>query len=284
MARIPVPDQVQNSVLLKSRRRCCLCFWLNGLDEVVKGQIAHLDRNNENAAEDNIVFLCHNHHDEYDGMTSTSKGLREGEVRKWRNELYREMEYRFRSVRKRDLSLKILQFAFVGVDGRFTAVFKLTNVGEVEIKRPTVSIKLPSGVNGEVPRRSDPDAFAEMPALYGMVESIEDLFEPNGRVGIISPLPPLNSILLTGHSVSFDALGFNIASSPIGTELTLEYRIDAEDMTPICETLHHTIAATSNWFLRHMFEGELGSLKKDSAFGRAVAQIYTQGNEILFEK
>jgi hypothetical protein len=105
MPRKAIPDEVQNSVLLKSRRRCCLCFWLEGSDNVVKGQIAHLDQNHENADEENLVFLCYNHHDEYDSRTSTSKGLREGEVRKWRDELYREMEYRFRTVQPRALTI-----------------------------------------------------------------------------------------------------------------------------------------------------------------------------------
>ena len=84
MARKAVPESTQNNVLLKSRRRCCLCFWLTGRDEVVKGQIAHLDQNYENPDEDNLVFLCYDHHDEYDSRTSTSKGLREGEVRRRR--------------------------------------------------------------------------------------------------------------------------------------------------------------------------------------------------------
>ena len=76
MARKPIPDETQNAVLLKSRRRCCLCFWLEGTDEVRKGQIAHLDQNNENSDEDNLVFLCLDHHDEYDGKTSTTKGFK----------------------------------------------------------------------------------------------------------------------------------------------------------------------------------------------------------------
>jgi hypothetical protein len=105
MTRKAISDEVQNSVLLKSRRRCCLCFWLEGIDNVVKGQIAHLDQNPENADEQNLVFLCYDHHDEYDSRTSTSKGLREGEVRKWRDELYREMEYRFRTVQSRALTI-----------------------------------------------------------------------------------------------------------------------------------------------------------------------------------
>jgi hypothetical protein len=98
MVRKAIPDATQTSIFLKSRRRCCLCFWLQGEDEVKKGQLAHLDGDNENAAEDNLVFLCLEHHDEYDSTPRLSKGLREQEVRRWRDELYKEMEYRFRTV------------------------------------------------------------------------------------------------------------------------------------------------------------------------------------------
>lgn len=96
MARKAIADAWQIDVLIKSRRRCCVCFWLNGTDEIQKGQIAHLDKNNRNSAEENLVFLCMDHHDEYDGKTRQSKGLREKELRHWRDELYREMTYRFR--------------------------------------------------------------------------------------------------------------------------------------------------------------------------------------------
>lgn len=50
---------------------------------ISRGQIAHLDQNNENFDEDNLVFLCLEHHDEYDSKTRTSKGLRLEEVKRW---------------------------------------------------------------------------------------------------------------------------------------------------------------------------------------------------------
>ena len=110
MARKPIPDDTQNAILLKSRRRCCLCFWLKGIDEVQKGQIAHLDQDNANPAEENLAFLCFDHHDDYDGTTRLAKGLKPNEVRHWRDELYREMEYRFRSFQKRGFELSIIGF------------------------------------------------------------------------------------------------------------------------------------------------------------------------------
>lgn len=95
MARKAIPDDVQQRILTRSRRRCCLCFWLTGRDEVQKGQIAHLDQDNENADEENLAFLCFDHHDEYDGVPRLAKGLRESEVRHWRDLLYAEMNIAF---------------------------------------------------------------------------------------------------------------------------------------------------------------------------------------------
>lgn len=75
-------------VLLKSGRRCCLCFGLKADHGVKKGQIAHLGRDPANDRPDNLVFLCLEHHDEYDSRTSQSKSLQIGEVKAYRKKLY----------------------------------------------------------------------------------------------------------------------------------------------------------------------------------------------------
>ena len=76
-------------VLLKSRRRCCLCFGLKGDQGVKKGQIAHLDHDPANNRPDNLAFLCFEHHDQYDSPTSQSKSLQTDEVKAHRKKLYR---------------------------------------------------------------------------------------------------------------------------------------------------------------------------------------------------
>jgi hypothetical protein len=97
--RSPIPIPTERAVLIKSRRRCCLCFWLEGIDKVQQGQIAHLDHDRTNNNEDNLCFLCtKEHHDDYDSRRSQSKGLKKGEVKYYRNELYKEMELRFYSL------------------------------------------------------------------------------------------------------------------------------------------------------------------------------------------
>jgi hypothetical protein len=74
--------------LLASGRRCCLCVFLDGLDEVRKGQIAHLNRDPSKSNFESLVWLCLDHHDEYDSRTSQSKGLTVAEVTAYRDRLY----------------------------------------------------------------------------------------------------------------------------------------------------------------------------------------------------
>jgi len=79
MARKRVPSNTQTAVLVRSRRRCCICFGLHRDLELKGGQIAHLDHDSTNSAEDNLAYLCLDHHDEYDSSTSQRKGLTVGE-------------------------------------------------------------------------------------------------------------------------------------------------------------------------------------------------------------
>ena len=96
--RKSLPAATERAVLVKSRRRCCLCYWLEAKDERQKGQIAHLDKDRNNHKEDNLCFLCFDDHDAYDSKTSQSKNLEKGEIKHYRNELYKEMELRFHAL------------------------------------------------------------------------------------------------------------------------------------------------------------------------------------------
>jgi hypothetical protein len=87
-ARPKIPNQVQTQLLRRSRRRCALCFGLEGDCATKKGQIAHLDRDRTNNALENLCWLCLEHHDEYDTKTSQAKGLTRDEVRACRDALY----------------------------------------------------------------------------------------------------------------------------------------------------------------------------------------------------
>jgi hypothetical protein len=91
MARVPIDPSVQANVLTKSRRRCCICFGLNRDYGLKQGQIAHIDRDSSNAKEENLAFMCLEHHDWYDSTTSQSKGPQPAEAKHYRNELYSAM-------------------------------------------------------------------------------------------------------------------------------------------------------------------------------------------------
>lgn len=88
MARKPVPKSFETAVLVRSRRRCCICFGLDRDTRLKAGQIAHLDRNSANHMEKNLAFLCFHHHDEYDSRSSQRKNFTIGEVKALREELY----------------------------------------------------------------------------------------------------------------------------------------------------------------------------------------------------
>lgn len=90
--RSRVPTPIETAVLTKSRRRCCLCVYLDGIDIKRRGQVAHLNRDRADNRFDNLVWLCLDHHDEYDSRTSQSKGLTTEEVRHYRDLLLKRFE------------------------------------------------------------------------------------------------------------------------------------------------------------------------------------------------
>lgn len=75
-------------MLEQSRRRCALCFFFHGDLSEKRGQIAHLDDDRSNSAEDNLAFLCLDHHSLYDTTTSQHKGYTIDEAKKARQQLY----------------------------------------------------------------------------------------------------------------------------------------------------------------------------------------------------
>ncbi len=85
--RTTIPPDAVADVLVTSRRRCCICFALSGDSTEKKGQVAHLNRDASNSSAENLVFLCFEHHDQYDSHTSQSKGLTVEEVRRYRVQL-----------------------------------------------------------------------------------------------------------------------------------------------------------------------------------------------------
>ena len=79
---------IEARVLMRTARRCCLCFrYRHDFDEKI-GQIAHLDHDSSNSSEENLVFLCLEHHSLYDSRNSQHKNFTIMEVIAARDELY----------------------------------------------------------------------------------------------------------------------------------------------------------------------------------------------------
>jgi hypothetical protein len=72
------------SVLLRSRRRCAVCY-VSGNEDARSGAVSLLDRSGSRNDPDNLVFLCLEHHRQLDAGTMST------DVRKARRELYRAM-------------------------------------------------------------------------------------------------------------------------------------------------------------------------------------------------
>jgi hypothetical protein len=88
VVRVKTTDSVEAEVLLKSARRCPLCYYLNGDLNEQHGQIAHLDQNRANSAQENLAFMCMPHHSLYDSRTSQHKNYTLAEIMAMRDVLY----------------------------------------------------------------------------------------------------------------------------------------------------------------------------------------------------
>jgi hypothetical protein len=91
-ARAHIPEHIQHRVLDRSRRRCALCVHFDNDWAQKQGQIAHLDRDPSNFAEDNLAFLCLPHHDDYDTKRRQTKNLTILEAKTARDRLYASIE------------------------------------------------------------------------------------------------------------------------------------------------------------------------------------------------
>src|ERR1700676_2693725 len=87
-SRKRTPTDIETAVLAKSARRCALCFHLNGDLTEKRGQIAHLDGDRTNSAEDNLAYMCLDHHSLFDSTTKQHNNYTIPEVKAARAKLY----------------------------------------------------------------------------------------------------------------------------------------------------------------------------------------------------
>ncbi|MCL4267814.1 MAG: hypothetical protein KJ069_31900 [Anaerolineae bacterium] len=137
MSRPNIPELIQQKVLQRSRRRCCLCFGLEFDLSYKRVQIAHLDQDRTNNDVDNLVALCQLHHDEYDSVYRQTKRITIEEAKHYRNQLHSVLEQRHENlilslspkpgIRERDianLSADLLGQVVAEFDREFTSLEK----------------------------------------------------------------------------------------------------------------------------------------------------------------
>jgi hypothetical protein len=89
MPRKSWPENVRTQILIKSKRICAMCFYFESDWSVkTRGQIAHVDRDPSNAEMENGAYLCKNHHDEYDMVSTQSVRFDPAELKQARESLY----------------------------------------------------------------------------------------------------------------------------------------------------------------------------------------------------
>ncbi|ECZ6324423.1 hypothetical protein C5G84_02150 [Salmonella enterica] len=93
--RKEIPDNVQANIMEKSAARCAICYGTRmNTDAVypVPGfQLAHIDRNAANSAENNLALLCIPCHSMYDSTFRQAKNYRPENIRRWRDQLYEDV-------------------------------------------------------------------------------------------------------------------------------------------------------------------------------------------------
>ena len=107
MKRKPTPRTIAHAVFTKSRRRCALCYYWDGDGSWKKGHLAHIDRDPSRNAEENLAFLCLEHHDTYDSKSRQTKGILPDELQTAKKYLEDQVAKDFLALVKRPSSTQL---------------------------------------------------------------------------------------------------------------------------------------------------------------------------------
>lgn len=184
--RRSIPKDLEAKILMRSARRCCLCFYLDDDVNEKLGQLAHLDRDGSNNSEDNLAFLCLHHHSVYDSHTNQHRLYTITEVKEARKRLYE------------DVSRRVAKDWVLVLDGKFDQhskekVEKIVEELRKVLDDPTLTIRKITPGSITVHLEGDSDAyktFKELVETGGLtsIEGLRILNVENNHSAVQSPL------------------------------------------------------------------------------------------------
>ena len=78
VSRVPIPQKVQDAVLVANRHSCCVC-------QKQKVQLHHIDENPSNNHESNLAALCLEHHDMASMQIGLTKKLQASQIKRYKD-------------------------------------------------------------------------------------------------------------------------------------------------------------------------------------------------------
>lgn len=162
----------EDAVLIKCRRRCCLCVYFNGDHRRRNGQLAHMNKDRSSPREEDLVFLCTDiHHNEFDSVTRQCKNVTQGELRHYKAKLED-------AVANGELGLQEacpgepvgLRFAAIEVADE-SSWFEMSEHNGEDFTLFTHAWRGASG-EGELPASKDPDPIFDVTMLNGGANTV----------------------------------------------------------------------------------------------------------------
>ena len=227
MKRKRILKETESEILLKSGRRCCLCYGLYGDFKVKRGQLAHVNRDSSNSEFDNLAFLCLEHHDIYDSRTSQSKSITESEVKFYRNILYKDVENQLPRLEKQiessekekidqieafhsfieslrglqSISSSILNDYEIdkSIDSGFLGIDPF-NKSQLSLSSYEFSLGEKALIEGKIFDVTPNTPLLLKKKTFALIETNEFISMPNGLIGHVHPLASLSRIGISVHS------------------------------------------------------------------------------------
>lgn len=215
--RKKISAETETQMLMSCGRRCCLCFFLEGNTGVRDGQIAHIDGASSNNKADNLVWLCLEHHNQYDSRTSQTKNITPHEIKKYRSNLH-------------DVILKknlVLQFSIK--ENPLNSKNYLSNGNLIGLILETYDRELanlernswPNGIKlcnlATIAATEEGDFFAARQALLSILRLGGECEKKGLQRGSLSETVPTANLLSAGEKIleCFSHIDFGLCSSVI---------------------------------------------------------------------